>query len=96
MINSIDLNEKEQKLVIEKFTQLKNERSKYISRWKDIENYVALTNNINSAFEDVESQGKQKDIFINDPTGFISTNQAGDYLSGILWGENAITLEPSE
>ena len=89
MLNSIDLNEKEQKLVIEKFTQLKSERSKYISRWKDIENYVALTNNINSAFEDVESQGKQKDIFINDPTGFISTNQAGDYLSGILWGQNA-------
>ena len=65
MLNSIDLNEKEEKLVIEKFTQLKSERSKYISRWKDIENYVALTNNINSAFEDVESQGKQKDVCVN-------------------------------
>lgn len=97
MLNVIDLNEKENKLVIEKFSQLKSERSKYIARWKDVQDYVAITNNITSAFEDNEgSETKQKDVYINDPTGFICTNQAGDYLAGILWSQNAITLEPTE
>lgn len=97
MINrDIDLKEHEEKLVIEKFSQLKTERSKYINRWKDIQNYVALTNEINTEFEDNENPSKQKDIFINDPTGFICTNQAGDYLAGIMWNLNAITLEASD
>lgn len=95
-MNAIDLNEKEEKLVVERFSQLKTERSKYLSRWKDIEHYVALTNNVNGAFEDEESAAKRKDIYINDPAGFICTNQAGDYLAGILWNSNAITLEPTD
>lgn len=93
---TIDITEKEETLVLEKFSQLKTERQKYIARWKDIQNFVAITNEVNSEFEDNENKNKQKDVFINDPTGFICTNQAGDYLAGILWGLNAITLEPSE
>lgn len=93
---TIDINEKEETLVLEKFSQLKTERQKYITRWKDIQNFVAITSEVNSEFEDNENKSRQKDIFINDPTGFICTNQAGDYLAGILWGLNAITLEPSE
>ena len=96
MLNVIDLNENENKLVLDRFKQLKNERAKYTSRWKDVQNYVAITNNINSAFEDNETATKEKDVYINDPTGFICTNQAGDYLAGILWNQNAITLEPTE
>ena len=38
------ITEKEQNLVIERFRELKTERSKYISRWKDVQNYVAITN----------------------------------------------------
>ena len=65
MLNVIDLNEKENKLVIEKFSQLKSERSKYIARWKDVQDYVAITNNITSAFEDNEgSETKQKDVVL--------------------------------
>lgn len=64
-------------------------------KWKDIQNYVAITNDINSDFEDTQKESEQKDIFINDPTAFLSTNQAGDYLAGILWNEGIITLEPS-
>lgn len=93
---SIDIDENEEKLVLDKFSQLKTERNNYVSRWKDIQDYVSIVNDINSEFEDNENRNKQKDIYINDPTAFICTNQAGDYLAGILWGLNAITLEPSE
>lgn len=92
----IDLNVKEEKLVVDRFSQLKTERNKYINRWKDIEHYVALTNNVNCCFDDEERETKKKDVYINDPAGFICTNQAGDYLSGILWNQNAISLVPTE
>lgn len=93
---TIDISEKEENLVVEKFSQLKTERQKYTRRWKDIQDYVAIINDINSEFEDTENKNKQKDVYINDPTGFICTNQAGDYLAGILWNLNALTLVPSE
>ena len=93
---NIDINEKEEKLVVEKFSELKSERSKYIRKWKDIQDYVALTNEINAEFEEQHNKSKQKDVYINDPTGFICTNQAGDYLAGILWGEEGVTLEVSD
>lgn len=95
-MNSIDLNEKEESLVIEKFSQLKSDRTKYVRLWKDVQDYVAITNNVNSEFETESKEGKEKDVFINDPTGFICTNQAGDYLAGILWNLEAITLEPTD
>ena len=95
-MNEIDLNEKENKLVTDRFQELKTERNKYISRWKDVKNLVSITNEVNSEFDDTQQPNEQKDVFINDPTAFICTNQAGDYLAGILWGLNAITLEPSE
>ena len=95
-MNTIDITEKEEKLVIELFQELKTERNKYIPHWKDIQNYVAITNDVNSEFEDNYNKSKQKDVFINNPTAFISVNQAGDYLAGILWNLNAVTLEPSE
>lgn len=87
---------KENSLVIERFKELKTERNKYIPRWKEIQNYVAITNEVSSEFEDTKQPSEQKDVFINDPTAFICTNQAGDYLAGILWSLNAITLEPSD
>lgn len=95
-MNDIDLNEKENKLVTDRFQELKTERNKYIPRWKDVKNLVSITNEVNSEFDDTQQPNEQKDVFINDPTAFICTNQAGDYLAGILWGLNAITLEPSE
>jgi len=95
-MNNIDIDEKENKLVIDRFTELKTERTKYIPRWREVQNLVSITNEINSEFEDTKQPSEQKDIFINDPTAFICVNQAGDYLAGILWGLNAITLEPSE
>lgn len=93
---NIDITEKEQKLVIERFQELKTERNRYVSRWKDIQNYVAITNEVNSEFDETRQPNEQKDVFINDPTGFVSVNQAGDYLAGILWNANAVTLKPSE
>lgn len=95
-MSNIDIDEKESKLVIERFTELKNERSKYITRWKDIENYVSITNEVNVEFENHKQPNQQKDVYINSPTAFTSVWQAGDYLAGILWSENAITLEPSD
>ncbi|MEI8127989.1 MAG: portal protein [bacterium] len=85
----------EKQLIVERYKELKERRSLYVPKWKDIQNYVAITNDINSDFEDTQSKGQQKDVFINDPTAFLSTNQAGDYLAGILWNEGIITLEPS-
>ena len=90
-----DIDEKESKLVIERFKELKTERNKYVPRWREIQNYVSITNEINSEFEDTKQPAEQKDIFINDPTAFTCVNQAGDYLAGILWNLNAVTLEPS-
>lgn len=95
-MNTIDITEEEQNLVIERFRELKTERHRYISRWKDVQDYVAITNEINTEFEDNKEPNEQKDIFINDPTAYISVNQAGDYLAGILWNLNAVTLEPSK
>jgi len=95
-MNTIDITEQEEKLVIERFRELKTERNRYIDRWKDVQDYVAITNEINTEFEDNKQPNEQKDIFINDPTAFISVNQAGDYLAGILWNMNAVTLEPSK
>lgn len=95
-MNSIDINEKEEKLVIERYTELKTERSRYITRWKDVQNFVAITNEVNTEFDDTKQPNEQKDVYINDPTAFISVNQAGDYLAGILWNLNAVTLEPSK
>ena len=95
-MNTIDITEQEQNLVIERFRELKTERNRYIDRWKDVQDYVAITNEINTEFEDNKQPNEQKDIFINDPTAYISVNQAGDYLAGILWNMNAVTLEPSK
>ena len=95
-MNNIDINEKESKLVIDRFNELKTERSKYITRWKDIENYVAITNEVNVEFDDHKQPTQQKDVYINSPTAFTSVWQAGDYLAGILWSDNATTLEPSD
>ena len=79
------IDEKETKLIIDRYSELKSERTKYIPRWREIQNYVAITNEINSDFEDNYDKNKQKDVFINDPTAFTCVNQAGDYLAGILW-----------
>lgn len=95
-MNNIDITEKEQNLVIARYKELKSERTKYIPRWKEVQQYVAITNEVNSEFEDTQQPNEQKDIFINDPTAFSSVNQAGDYLAGILWSQNAVTLEPSK
>lgn len=92
----IDIDETESKLVIERFNELKTERNKMVPRWRDVQNYVAITNEINSEFEESQQPSEQKDVLINDPTGFICVNQAGDYLAGILWNLNAVTLEPSD
>jgi len=95
-MNNIDITDKEQKLVIERYVELKSERSRYVSRWKDVQNFVAITNEVNTDFEDTKQPNEQKDVYINDPTAFISVNQAGDYLAGILWNLNAVTIEPSK
>ncbi len=94
VLNPIDLNEKEENLVTTYYTDLVSERSKYVPRWKDIQKYVSITNNVSELFEDTAHKQKQKDEYINDPTGFKCTNQAGDYLAGILWSN--VELEPSE
>nr|DAN07828.1 MAG TPA: head to tail connecting protein [Caudoviricetes sp.] len=94
VLNPIDLNEKEENLVVTYFSELKNERAKYVHRWRDIQKYVAITNNVSEMFEDTSQEYKQKDEYINDSTGFKCTNQAGDYLAGILWSD--VSLEPSE
>lgn len=93
-MNIIDITEQEENLVIERFRELKEERTKYVPRWKDVQRYVAITNDINTEFDDVKQQNEQKDVYINDSTAFTSVNQAGDYLAGILWSK--CTLKPSK
>lgn len=95
-MDTIDLTEKEEKLVVDRYKELKEERTRYISLWQDVQDYVSITNEVNSEFDKTREPNKQKDIFINDPTAFTSVYQAGDYLAGILWSNNAVTLEPSE
>ena len=61
----------EQELIIDRYKELKERRSRYVPKWKDIQNYVAITNDINTEFEDTKKESEQKDIFINDPTAFL-------------------------
>ena len=93
---NIDIDEQESKLVVDRYNELKNERAKYIARWRDIADYVAITNEVNAEFDDTKQPVQQKDVYINSPTAFTSVWQAGDYLAGIMWSENAITLEASD
>lgn len=93
-MNTNELTEQEQNLVITRFAELKEERTKYIPRWRDVQNYVSINNEINAEFDDNQQPNQQKDIFVNDPTAYTSVNQAGDYLAGILWSD--VTIEPSK
>lgn len=95
-MDKIDITEKEENLVLDLYKELKNERNKYIPRWQDVQKYVAITNEVNTEFEDNRQPNEQKDVYINDSTAYTSVNQAGDYLAGILWNLNAVTIEPSK
>lgn len=86
----------EQKLVIERYNQCKEERMKYVPRWKEIEQYISITSDIDSNFEQTKYNSDTNDILINDTTAFSCVNNAGDYLAGILWSPEIVTIEPSE
>lgn len=88
--------ENEHKLVIERYNQCKEERSNYITRWKDVENYLAINSDINSNFENTKQPSAKKDVYINDVTGYVCVNNAGDYLAGILWSPNMVDIEVSD
>ena len=51
-MNNIDIDDKESQLVINRFTELKTERTRYIPRWREVQQLCAITNEINSEFED--------------------------------------------
>lgn len=86
----------ENEIVIERYKELKAERQLYIPLWKDIQKYVAIAQDICYNFEEETNKSKQKDVYINDATTFISVNQAGDYLAGILWQPNAVEIIPNQ
>lgn len=88
--------ETEHQLVIERYKQCKEERTNYIPRWKEVENYMAINSDINSDFQDEKHPTQKKDPYINDPTGFVCVNNAGDYLAGILWSADMVDIEPSD
>ena len=60
----MNITDKEQSLVIERFKDLKQERTRYMPRWREIRDYVSITNEVNSEFEDTKQPSEQKDIFI--------------------------------
>lgn len=90
------MNEIEQKLIIERYQQCKETREKYVSRWKDIERFIAINSDVNSNFDTTKTPAQDKDVYVNDPTGFVSTNNAGDYLAGVLWQPDSISIECSD
>jgi hypothetical protein len=83
----------EKQIVIQRYKDSKAERQKYVSKWSDINKYVAIGSDINTAFEDVSSEGAQRDRYINDPTAYIATTQLTDYLMGVIWGAGTEVLD---
>jgi len=69
------------------YTACKTEREQYTPLWKDIEKFVGIQVNTDYTYDNaVTNKSRQLDEFVDDPTAAIATNQFGDYLIGILWG----------
>ena len=83
------------KKTCELFRSLKAERDKYTPVWKDISRYVGISVDPDYLRNYGKKAVVQMDEYVDDPTASISVNQFGDYLSGVMWGEEAVTLMPS-
>jgi hypothetical protein len=80
------------------YKDLKAERDKYTSLWKDISRYVGISVDIDYQHNGTNKDtSKQVDEYVDDPTASIAVNQFGDYLLGIMWGTGAkaFSLVPS-
>lgn len=86
----------ETEIIIERYKELKSERQLYVPLWKDIQKYVAIAQDISYNFDEETNKSKQKDVYINDATAYISVNQAGDYTAGLLWQANAVEVIPNQ
>jgi hypothetical protein len=67
--------------------------------WQSISKYVGITVDTDYHISsNVDKAGQQLDEYIDDPTAAISTNQAGDYLVGIMFGtgERLVDINPSD
>jgi hypothetical protein len=75
------------------YRDLKSERDKYTSLWKDISKYVGISVDIDYQYNGTNKDvSKQADDYVDDPTAAIAVNQFGDYLLGIMWGTGAKAL----
>lgn len=88
----------EKELIFKRWQDAKSIRSQYTDLFRDIQDYVSPTRTINEDFEEDTYGNRQRDVYINDPTAYMASTQAADYLHGILWGngQKAFRLVPSE
>jgi hypothetical protein len=81
------------------YGELKTTRDRAKPPWDDISRYVGINTQPNYAYNrDGQAQAADRlDQYVDDPTATISVNQAGDYLTGIMWGtgEGVLSLVPS-
>lgn len=80
------------------YTSCKTERDQYTGLWQDIQNFVGIQVDTNYLRNPVAAtKNRQLDEFIDDPTAATATNQQGDYIVGLMWGngQNVFDIKPS-
>lgn len=84
--------------IYELYTACKTERDQYTSLWRDIQNFVGIQVDTNYDKNPVSAtKNRQLDEFVDDPTAATATNQQGDYIVGLMWGngKNVFDIVPS-
>jgi len=85
--------------VFELYSSCKTEWERNRPKWLDISRFVGITVDTDyvSNAGNGAKQGKDLDVFVDDPTAALCVNQAGDYVMGIMWGtgEKVFDLVPS-
>lgn len=88
---------KDNKNIQELWDALKVNGLRYKPIWDDIAKYTGISVLPDYMWHNQTNKDRQLDEFVDDPTSAISVNQAGDYLTGIIWGtgENVFDIVPS-
>ena len=80
------------------YEELRVTRDQVKPLWDDIGSFVGINTNTEYPYtRGRENKSDQLDNQVDDPTAAISVNQAGDYMTGIMWGtgDGVVRVKPS-
>jgi len=85
--------------VYELYSACKTEWERNRPKWLDISRFVGITVDVDYVYNRGfgTKTGQDVDQYVDDPTAALCVNQAGDYVTGIMWGtgEKVFDLIPS-